>query len=591
MSVLLKKLKYLFLEPRLEDQVAGEAIRFLYGNMGLLIFSSIFLPAVIAGVFWRLVAPLPLLLWAIAAASVPLMRLVLQFVYKHLQPADREARRWGAYFTLSNLASGLVWSVAIFIFDVPGSLTHQAFIIITVLGMTAGALTLTSSWLPAFHALVLPPLITLMFHMLGKGTSEWVALSLMSILFTGILLRVASTSYRHFTEAVRLRLENLDLIEKLRNQKTRAEQANQAKTQFLASASHDLRQPVHSLALFAEALRYEVNSPKAQMLMNNLSKSIESIDELLSSLLDISKLDARVVKVNEADIKLRPILQKISNEFYKPEGQKNIHFRVRDCDFAVHSDPVLLTNIIRNLVSNAFRYTRKGGILVACRKRRDHVSIEVWDTGVGIPKSEIQNIFNEFYQLENPERDRSKGLGLGLAICRRLCELLKHTLTVQSTPGRGSVFKIQAPLARTPFIGETSRRTVLESGFGNHTVLVVDDEKEILNAMRAVLQSWQCQVLTAGSSREALQLLAENPELKPRLIICDYRLRDQETGTAVIDAIRLALNDAIPAIIMTGDTAPERIREAEASGHLLMHKPIKPSALYNALQNALTDAA
>lgn len=591
MPLFLKKLKYLFLEPRLEDQVAGEAIRFLYGNMGLLIFSSVFLPALIIGVFWRLIDPLPLLLWSIAAALVPLMRLVLQFIYKHLKPTDREARRWGAYCTVSNLASGLVWSAGIFIFDVPDSLTHQAFIIITVLGMTAGALTLTSSWLPAFHALVLPPLITLMFHMLAKGTSEWIALSLMSVLFTGILLRVASTSYRHFTEAVRLRLENLDLIEKLRNQKTRAEQANQAKTQFLASASHDLRQPVHSLALFAEALRYEVNSPKAQTLMNNLSKSIESIDELLSSLLDISKLDARVVKVNEADIKLRPILQKISNEFYKPEGQKNIHFRVRDCDFAVHSDPVLLTNIIRNLVSNAFRYTRTGGILVTCRKRRDHISIEVWDTGVGIPKNEIQNIFNEFYQLENPERDRSKGLGLGLAICQRLCELLKHTLTVQSTPGRGSVFKIQVPLARTQFIGETSRRTILQSGFDNHTVLVVDDEKEILNAMRAVLQSWQCQVLTAGSSREALQLLTENPELKPKLIICDYRLRDQETGTAVIDAIRSALNDAIPAIIMTGDTAPERIREAEASGHLLMHKPIKPSALYNALQNALTDAA
>lgn len=587
---LLKKLKHLFLEPDLEDQVTGEAVRFLYGNMGLLAFSSVLLPALIIGVFWKLVAPLPLLLWAMAASSVPVMRLVLQFIYKHLQPPDREAPRWGAYCTISNLVSGLVWSAAIFVFHIPDSLTHQAFIIITVLGMTAGALTLTSSWLPAFHALVLPPLITLMLHMLGKGTPEWIALSLMSVLFTGILLRVASTSYRHFTEAVRLRLENLDLIEKLRNQKTKAEQANQSKTQFLASASHDLRQPVHSLALFAEALRYEVNTPKAQMLMNNLSKSIESIDELLSSLLDISKLDARVVKVNEADIRLRPILQKISNEFYKPEGQ-TIHFRVRECNFAVHSDPVLLTNIIRNLVSNAFRYTRKGGILVACRKRSNHVSIEVWDTGVGIPKSEIQNIFNEFYQLENPERDRSKGLGLGLAICQRLCELLKHSLSVQSTPGRGSVFKIRVPLAKAEFVSETSRKTTLASGFGNHTVLVVDDEKEILNAMRAVLQSWQCHVITAGSAREALQLLTENPELKPRLIICDYRLRDQETGTSVIDAIRSSLNSAIPAIIMTGDTAPERIREAEASGHLLMHKPIKPSALYNALQTALTDAA
>lgn len=587
MNPLLAKISHLFIKPELDEKIAGSSVRFLYGNMGLLIFSIVLIPSLIIFVFWNLVEPLALLLWGLAALSVPVMRLILLFIYKHLNPADHEASRWGSYFTVTSLVSGLVWCAAIIVFDLPDSLLHQTFIIITVLGMTAGALNLTSYWLPAFYAFVLPPLLTLMVQFFLSGQQEWIALGFMAVLFTGILLKVSATSNQHFIDALRLRFENLDLIEKLRKQKTKAEQANHSKTQFLASASHDLRQPVHSLALFAEALRYEVDSPKGQSLLNNLSKSIESIDELLSSLLDISKLDARVVKVNEADIRLRPLLQKISNEFYKPDGQNKLKFRVRECDLAVHSDPVLLTNIIRNLVGNAFRYTKQGGILLACRQRGDAVSIEIWDTGAGIPKNEMQNIFNEFYQLENPERDRSKGLGLGLAICQRLCELLKHTLTVESTPGKGSVFKILVPLAKTEFGRETVRPMKLQAGFENRTVLVVDDEKDILNAMRAVLQSWQCQVLTASSAHEALLLMAEHPETRPQLIICDYRLRNEETGTSVIDAVRSAISDEIPAIIMTGDTAPERIREAQASGHTLMHKPIKPSLLYNTLQEML----
>jgi CheY-like chemotaxis protein len=262
---------------------------------------------------------------------------------------------------------------------------------------------------------------------------------------------------------------------------------------------------------------------------------------------------------------------------------------VRESSLAVHSDPVLLGNIIRNLVSNALRYTRHGGIVVGCRSVGKEVSIEVWDSGLGIPLSEQQKIFAEFYQLNNPERDRGKGLGLGLAICHRTCELLGHRLDLYSRPGKGSVFKIRAPACdvRRPLRSQSipAQQPALE----NPLVLVVDDEINILNAMEAVLQTWGCEVLTAGSGDEAVEALVKHPARAPDLLICDYRLREGETGIEVISRLHEELNNDVPAIIMTGDTAPDSIRATQASGHVLLHKPVKPLELQTTIQKLIGD--
>ncbi|HEY3486773.1 MAG TPA: hybrid sensor histidine kinase/response regulator [Gammaproteobacteria bacterium] len=571
-----------------DERITADAIRFQYQHLGVILLGLLVFPAVSIIVLWHHIPHTLLLGWGVVSYSIFLLRALLVRAYAKRNPPDHEAPRWGNYFAFTTLIAGLVWGFAGIVFLVPDSTPHQVFILTVIIGLAAGSVITTSYWLPSFYAYVLSSVSMMIINMFSKGTPIWISLGALSTIFLLLVMRMGHASNKNFRESIRLRFENLELIEKLREQKTRAEQANRAKTQFLASASHDLRQPVHALALFASALKYEVESVKGQDIMLHLAKSIESIDELLSSLLDISKLDAGVVKVNATDIQLQPILNQIRNEFDAQAKSLNLKFRVRDTDFAVFSDPVLLSNVIRNLVSNAFRYTRNGGVLLCCRKRSDTVRIEVWDTGIGIPVGEQKRIFNEFYQLNNPERDRSKGLGLGLAICQRLCDLLSHTMTLDSQLSRGSVFRISVPLAKALPRRTIENRPAEELLLEQKTILVIDDEKDILNAMSAILRAWRCHVLTASSATEAAQVAAKNSP-PPDLIVCDYRLRNDEIGSNAIQAVRDVLGRPIPAVIMTGDTAPARIREAQASGHALLHKPVKPAQFYALLQELLTE--
>ncbi|HEX5057108.1 MAG TPA: hybrid sensor histidine kinase/response regulator [Gammaproteobacteria bacterium] len=570
-----------------DERITADAVRFQYRNVGVTLLGLLVFPAVSIIVLWDQISKPLLLGWGLVSYSVFLLRALLLRAYSRRNPPTHEAPRWGNYFAASTFIAGVVWGFAGIFFIVPNSTPHQVFILTVIIGLAAGSVITTSYWLPSFYAYALASVGLVIINMFSKGTPIWISLGALSSIFLLLVLRMGHVSNKNIRESIRLRFENLELIEKLREQKTQAEQANRAKTQFLASASHDLRQPVHALALFASALKYEVTSDKGQDIMEHLEKSIESIDELLSSLLDISKLDAGVVKVNAADIRLQSIFNQMRSEFQAQAERLNLEFRVRDTSLAVHSDPVLLTNVIRNLVSNALRYTRHGGVLLACRQRGPGVSIEIWDTGIGIPENEQQRIFNEFYQLNNPERDRSKGLGLGLAICQRLCALLKHALTLDSRVGKGSLFRIRAPLARSRPRSGAESRSADELLLNRKTILVIDDEKEILNAMSAILQAWKCRVLTASSAVEAVQVTrtAANP---PDLIVCDYRLRNEEIGADAIHAVQKILKQPVPAIIMTGDTAPERIREAQASGYALLHKPVKPAQFYETLQNLLS---
>lgn len=584
---LLKKLKFYLILPELEDYVAAECVRVLYSNLTLVIINISILTGLTMYVFWSTVRIEFLLGWGAGMFAIIMMRLTLLFVYSHLKPSDQESFRWGSYYAVTAFISGWLWCAGIILFWDPSTLLQKTYLVVILLGTVAGSMSLTSMWAPGYYLFVLPMLTTLTFSLFAQTGREWFGLGILCVAYSISLLRLGLNNFENFIKTLRLQSENVELIEKLREQKDRAEHAARAKTQFLASASHDLRQPVHALALFADALSHEVNTSKGQKLMNNLSRSVESIDELLTSLLDISKLDAGTVKVNATDITLQPILQKVVNEFGAEAEKKGVSLRVRNTKLSVHSDPVLLANIIRNLVSNALRYTRRGGILVGCRNLGKKVSIEVWDTGPGIPESEREKIFTEFYQLDNPERDRGKGLGLGLAICNRTCQLLHHRIELYSRQPRGSVFKILAPKSTLQQQHKQETPPAQQLELNKSLVLVVDDETNILNAMEAVLQNWDCQVLTASSGKEAVEVLANHPDRCPDLLICDFRLREGETGVEVITLLHQELNTLVPAIIMTGDTAPESIRETQASGHALLHKPVKPADLRKTMHELL----
>lgn len=343
-----------------------------------------------------------------------------------------------------------------------------------------------------------------------------------------------------------------------------AERANTAKSKFLAAASHDLRQPIHAQGLFLGVLSRTELTAYQRELLASARAALDASGEMLNTLLDFSRIEAGVVEPHLRAFLLQPLFNKIENEFASQADAKGLVYRSRETHLAVQSDPMLVELILRNLVSNAIRYTERGGILVGCRRRGNQVVLEVWDTGIGIEPALQQEVFREFHQLGNPERDTRKGLGLGLAISDGLARTLKHGLSLASTPQRGSVFRLTLPNAAAPEL--VNKPVVARSNTATLSVriLVIDDDEAVRSSMRHLLRNWgyECQVVE--SIEEALATARTDA---PDVVISDYRLREQRTGAEAITALRALLGNTLPGLLITGDTAPERLREAQASGY------------------------
>jgi two-component system, sensor histidine kinase len=362
----------------------------------------------------------------------------------------------------------------------------------------------------------------------------------------------------------------------LQDEKNRAEQANIAKSRFLAAASHDLRQPLHALGLFVAALDERVRQPEARLLVRNINRSVEALEGLFNALLDISKLDAGVVQPNVRHMSLDRLLNHLCAEYIPQARAKGLDFQYRRTGIVVQSDPMLLETMLRNLISNAIRYTKAGEIRIESTRRDNSVSVDVIDTGVGIAPEHQTEIFREFYQLHNPERDRTKGLGLGLAIVDRLATLLGHPLDLSSVPGAGSVFRLTLPVGNVDAIDADEP---ISENLGRHAVplkvLIIDDEATVCEAMTILLDDWGYEVTAVGSLDEARMLLTSVPDV----IIADYRLREDRTGAEAIRTLQEHFHVDIPALIVTGDTDPERIAQAKQSGFAFLHKPVPPAKL------------
>jgi signal transduction histidine kinase len=366
------------------------------------------------------------------------------------------------------------------------------------------------------------------------------------------------------------------------------EAANLAKSRFLAAASHDLRQPLHALNLFVAQLRTETDQAERNRVTAQIDAAVTAMNDLFNALLDISKLDAGVLAPDVTDFPLAHILQRIERTFAPAAREKGLRLRIVPTDAWVRSDSILLERVLLNLASNAIRYTDRGGVTVGCRRRGCLLRIEVWDSGIGIPEDQRENIFGEFYQVADPDRSRRGGLGLGLAIVDRLCRLLDHRLEVTSTPGRGSRFAFSLPMVAVPQepIEHAISPKAMADPVSGKLIVVIDDDALALDAMRGLLRRWGCFVVTAESESEALATLAGD-DRRPDLIISDYRLDDGHTGIEAIQRLRSALRACIPAFLVTGDIAPERLREASANGFHLLHKPVEPMVLRAMLNQIL----
>jgi signal transduction histidine kinase len=380
-------------------------------------------------------------------------------------------------------------------------------------------------------------------------------------------------------------------LEHMREARDGAEKANRGKTGFLAAASHDLRQPIHALGLYMGSLRQRPLEAGAREIVDRMEGSVTALESLLNVLLDISRIDAGVLVPQPRPFDLGALLHRLGDESGREAAERSLRFCVRlggAAPVRAVADPMLVERVLRNLIANALKYTRCGGVLVTCRLRgaggrTPQWRVEVWDTGPGIAPAEQERVFDEFYQAGNPERDRRGGLGLGLSIVRRLARLMQLPLALHSRPGRGTRVVLDLP-AYTHALSTVTGTDEKES-VSNMVIAVIDDDAEVRDAMRSLLHSWHCEVLDGCDADDVLRAVHAG-HAPPRAVVADLRLLGGRDGVAEVARLRAAFGAALPALLVSGDSAPDRVRMMQDSGLPWLAKPVSPARLRSWLAQA-----
>lgn len=588
-----------------DARIVAALIPILYRQTLPGIVAHVVTSSVLAALLWRDVPDR--LLWVWLGAIYLLSALRGASVWWFLRRCGRPLSPlfWGRLASIFAGLFGALWGACPWLFMAPDNPASLVMICVINMGLGAGAVVALAPYLPACLAFALPTQLGLISALLSQPQPLTLAIAALAAYALAANLTNSVMVHRRLRENVRLTDDNQRLREDA-EQKNRlleaslrsagqarelAERANAAKTRFLAAASHDLRQPVHALGLFFEDLADRVISPATRPLIARIHDSLRAIESMLSALLDISKLDAGVVQPSFGAVALPPLIRRLEKEFAPVADRTGNRLRVRTRNALVASDEMMLERLLRNLLSNALRYTQRGRVLLAVRPRGSKVRMEVYDTGCGIPEGQLHEVFTEFHQLGNPQRDRGQGLGLGLAIVKRIAELLGHEIDVTSRLGHGSRFGVTlASAGDAPASLEAPDLAPLDCDLHGSCVLVLDDDRNILEAMQSLLQRWGVSTLGAVSTAEALACLSD-PAHKPQLLLVDYRLQGGATGIEAIDRLQSALGTAVPAVLLTGDTAPDRLRQAQASGIPLLHKPVQPAKLRSLLRSYLSARA
>lgn len=522
--------------------------------------------------------------------GVTAMRAWLIWQYHHV-PAKRTAKAWGLSQVIAAGLAGACWGFANTAMMAHSPTDLQLFVLTVISVSAAASSSLGYSYPAPSQAYSLLSLTPAIIWLSSVGDRLHFVLALLLLAFLATMLIQGRKRSRVFKEAQQIHFRNKQLANELKVERDAANDAYLAKTRFLAAASHDLRQPMHALSIYHELLSNQLRTSDSRYkLVQSAKQAADAMNTLLDALLDVSKLDANAVAPSIRSFPVQTLLSELSAQFGPIAEEKHLSLRVVPCSATITSDPILLGRVLRNLVSNAIRYTPSGRILVGCRRRAGQLAITVYDTGVGIPEEEREAIFKEFYQIGNKARDRELGIGLGLSIVRRIVSLLGHSLDLHSVPGRGSCFTVTVPLASAAdavIVPAQQDRDVsaVNPLVGAH-VLVIDDEEPIRAGMAKLLESWGARVAMAGTYEEA-EAWARNNQDRIDAVIADLNLPGQGDGIAAIAMLRKRYRCNLPALLATGDTSPDAIRRAEQANLLTLHKPIKPARLRSALTAVL----
>ena len=577
----------------------AESVRFTYDYMPAALAGYMAGVGVVAMLFWS-VAPMVLLVpWMVVFAVLCVVRVVVIRAFKRAAAAESshwtlaDWRRWYGYSNIGTVLSASMWGAAGWLFYDQGTALEQTGLIVIVYTYCAvgiPVLSIQRRLYLAFAALVFLPLLARIV-MVGDRFHYLLAGELVLIIsFTFVL----ANSYRQALQrAIDLKVQADELAAQLRTEtlaadaaRREAEIANRAKTQFFTAASHDLRQPLHAMGLFAEALRLRVHEPEVAQLVNSINESVDALEGLFSELLDITRIDSGGVEVNPQHFEVGDILRKLRLHFEPSAFEKGLALRLRGGQRVVHGDPLLVERILRNLVSNAIRYTDDGSVLVSCRQRGERMLLQVWDSGPGIREAERAKIFDEFYQVPHTTAvspEQRKGLGLGLAIVKRLAALMDAPLTMRSVVGHGTVFTLELPIGKAP--RAPAQRLPGKGPVGitlaGRLIVIVEDEPAVRAGLEVLLKGWGADIAAFESVAESTRWAdASDPAVvKPDLLIVDYRLEEGRTGVDAIRALRERFGPGVPAILVTGSTMTGHDKEAQAHNFPLLIKPVVPNKL------------
>lgn len=568
----------------IKDKIYAEQIKIIHDSIPLLLFINFVVVLALSYGFSDVVPQRSINICLGLLFFMVVVRAGLYLNYKDkFDPQNLKPLALSLIFG-SALAGGL-WGTLSLLYLPIDDQAYQLFLLISLMGMAGGSTFTFSMYLPCYFAYIPATLLPITIQFFTMGDKFYNTLGIVSAFYLLVLTAFNIKINKNFKATLALRFENLSLIEQLKEQKEDAERANNAKSKFLAAASHDLRQPLYALGLFTSVLDETIKYPKVKRVVEQINASVTALTCLFDKLLDISQLDAGVVSVKKEDVVLSEIIDKLSKEFSREAQEKNIELIWPTQYPSVHSEPVLLERILRNYLSNAVKYTHKGRVEVVCETQSGQVYIQVSDTGIGMTEETLDEIYEEFYQVSNPERNRNKGLGLGLSIVKRTADLLEHKISVTSTIGKGSTFSIA--VKQVEDVGQKNVRISKISERiqpTNKLVLIIDDEDSIREGLQCILELWQYQVITAFDVIDAIRQL-EALAQQPDVIISDYRLKENNTGVDAIKALHEQYGTEIPALLITGDVAQERLLAIKKSNFQVLFKPVPPVKLRSFLRS------
>lgn len=555
------------------ESVEQEMVRLISNQSKRVPFPVFIALATIALIAAGHITPWIALVWLVLACAIMLWR--FRTLWALPERADLPPVQRLQLTVRLNLLAGLVHASALLVFPLLSE-AERAFFSVLLMGLCTGTVATSAGYRPALLAYLLPVMLGLaLMWGLSPGATQtgWVerVIGVLLLFYMAVLLGLAREVNRGIVEAWTIRLRERDLNAKLQTALETAENASHAKTRFLAAASHDLRQPLHTITMLGAALSMRPVDARSQQIVTLLNEVAHSFSEQLDGLLDISKLDAGVIAAERKPVLIAELVTQHMAEIESLMEAKNLH-PVLSCqtdDFA-DTDPLLFLRILRNLTQNAIKFTDSGSIHLEVRRRGARIEVVVADSGCGIAPDQQDKVFQEFYQIGNSERDRTQGLGLGLSIVQRLVALLGIGLQMQSTTLQGTRFVLSLPAVAEPTSVVARPPDAAQDANFKLCVLVIDDEKTVRTGLRILLQELGCACIEASSTEQAITQVKHS---RPDLVLADYRLRGSDSGIHAIKAVH-ALWPGVPAVLVSGDTAPSRLQEAQYAGIRLLHKPL-----------------